>query len=75
MIDGRRICEEFVPINWNEMGIGSDIETLEDGSQVICTVCEYKHLSALALRMFDAGFLINETEGSITSIAKETDSK
>ena len=71
MIRGQRICEEFVPIIWADIGLSADIETLDNGSEAIFTVCEYKHLSELALRMFSEGFLIGEIEGNITAVVDD----
>jgi hypothetical protein len=68
MIDPTMICLEFLPSQASkDLGLEVDQES-QDGRDFIATTVAYEHLSELALRMYQAGWLLNDIEGNLAHV-------
>lgn len=62
------ICLEFLPSEASrDLGLEVD-QDHQDGRDYIATTVAYEHLSELALRMYSAGWLLNDIEGNLSHV-------
>lgn len=62
------LCYEFLPTEAAEdLGLEVDQES-QDGRDFIATTVAYEHLSALSMRMYEAGWILNDIEGNLAHV-------
>ena len=73
MIDPVLICEEFLPTEAVrdlevEVSFGQITDAEKTERAAIWTTVSYKHLSDLSLRMYKAGYILNDIEGNLAHV-------
>ena len=66
MMNPKAICEEYLPVFAQEHNLDVLVEKILHKPMIIYTIVGYEKLSELCMRMFQAGFMLIGTEGSVT---------